>query len=142
MATGIGIQANGQRLVVDISNSNGRPTAFTNSALTVAAVFPQTITADQFFYWRSNTETYTVSVKDSAGDELYGAVAQGYHGGGWIAPTPTTAQVAKVRPASYTTTLRNALTSLTAGDMVYDTTLHYNVTWDGAAWRNQAGTSV
>lgn len=44
--------------------------------------------------------------------------------------------------AVMTTTTRNALTGMKAGVTVFDSTLHFPVTWDGAAWRDGAGNSV
>lgn len=47
-----------------------------------------------------------------------------------------------MRPMAWSTAQRNGLSSLSAGDTVYDSTLKKLVTWDGTAWRDQAGATV
>lgn len=47
-----------------------------------------------------------------------------------------------LRLGTYTTSARNALTGLSVGETVYDTTLKKNVTWSGTDWRDGTGTVV
>ena len=55
----------------------------------------------------------------------------------------TTCQVIKpLQLPSYTTANRPALGASAAGSMILDTTLGYQITWTGSAWKNGVGTVV